>query len=428
MNVAEPNRGAIDIGETKIMMLRAGAAARGALRTIAAPKPVCAHQWARGLVLQSYAPRTMGLVPVPRGRMGVAARPKSTNARKACLANANTGQPEASETSTIIPSMDMGVDPTSGREPKSGMQKLADEVTSLGSAFGGVPPQALAIGIAGLVPYVFTSVSTLYLSWNISRGARAAAAAEMDVPSGVAGSGWLDALEIAPQTAEHLLSVLQPIHVGYGACILSFLGAVHWGLELAQYGGQLGMRRYFLGVLAPLLAWPTVMLPTDTALIVQFIGFVGMYFADAQAAANGWAPSWYHQYRFILTFVVGTCILFTLIIKGWIGEGQMMKEISYAATVSENQSGSMNSSGHRRIQANMHLFNEDDKTAIVYKDRVHAELELEQRRLALLQDALEANKRKEQEGKKDEGEEQENRAQAEKETDKDDDDDDDDSE
>jgi Protein of unknown function (DUF3429) len=45
---------------------------------------------------------------------------------------------------------------------------------------------------------------------------------------------WLD-----PVTAQHYLDLLQSIQVGYGAVLLSFLGAIHWGLEFAGMGGYL---------------------------------------------------------------------------------------------------------------------------------------------------------------------------------------------
>jgi hypothetical protein len=59
-----------------------------------------------------------------------------------------------------------------------------------------------------------------------------------------------------------------------------------------------------------------VLLPLDYALLAQFVGFTGMYFADSQATVKGWAPRWYPTYRFILTFVVGVCIVTTLIGRG----------------------------------------------------------------------------------------------------------------
>lgn len=93
----------------------------------------------------------------------------------------------------------------------------------------------------------------------------------------------------------------------------SFLGAVHWGLEMAKYGGSYPYLRYGIGIIAPALAWPSIMFPLHYALLTQFAGLTGMCYFDAQATARGWAPKWYNTYRFILTGVVGTCILMTLI-------------------------------------------------------------------------------------------------------------------
>jgi Protein of unknown function (DUF3429) len=42
-----------------------------------------------------------------------------------------------------------------------------------------------------------------------------------------------------PVTAQQWLDTLQTIQIGYGAVLLSFLGAIHWGLEFAGMGGQL---------------------------------------------------------------------------------------------------------------------------------------------------------------------------------------------
>lgn len=98
-----------------------------------------------------------------------------------------------------------------------------------------------------------------------------------------------------------------------GDQILSFLGAIHWGLEWAGYGGKFGYRRYAAGVIAPAVAWPTLLFPVEYALITQFLAFTFLYYNDARAAAAGRAPHWYGMYRFVLTFVVGASIVATLI-------------------------------------------------------------------------------------------------------------------
>lgn len=102
------------------------------------------------------------------------------------------------------------------------------------------------------------------------------------------------------------------------------MGAIHWGLEWAKYGGVHGYPRYAYGVIAPAVAWPTILLPVEYALISQFCAFTFIYFADARAVVKGWAPHWYSTYRFVLTFVVGASIVLSLIGRGQIA-GQINK-------------------------------------------------------------------------------------------------------
>ncbi|PYI06488.1 hypothetical protein BO78DRAFT_397215 [Aspergillus sclerotiicarbonarius CBS 121057] len=159
-----------------------------------------------------------------------------------------------------------------------------------------VPKEALYLGMAGVIPYVATSLQTVYLAWEIKAAA-------------MAGDGLL----FSGQSAELMLHMLEPIQVGYGAVILSFLGAVHWGLEWAGYGGKYGYKRYAAGVIAPAVAWPTLLLPVEYALISQFLAFTFLYYNDARAATHGRAPAWYSMYRFVLTFIVGASIVASLV-------------------------------------------------------------------------------------------------------------------
>jgi len=78
--------------------------------------------------------------------------------------------------------------------------------------------------------------------------------------------------------------------------------------------------RYGLGMLAPAVAWPTLLLPVQFALTAQFAAFTFLYFADARAQARGWTPPWYGTYRFVLTFVVGGAIFLSLVGRAKIGD------------------------------------------------------------------------------------------------------------
>ncbi|KAL3428165.1 hypothetical protein PVAG01_01674 [Phlyctema vagabunda] len=168
-----------------------------------------------------------------------------------------------------------------------------------------VPRDALYLGAAGILPYAATSVSTVWLSYEINHGA--------------ANHG--QGVVVSPETAHQMLEFITPVQIGYGAVIISFLGAIHWGLEYAGYGGRHSYRRYVYGVIAPAVAWPTLLMPAEYALITQFAAFNFLYFADARATVKGWFPAWYSTYRFVLTFFVGASIVISLI-----GRGQIVQQ------------------------------------------------------------------------------------------------------
>lgn len=123
-----------------------------------------------------------------------------------------------------------------------------------------------------------------------------------------------------------------------GTQIISFLGAIHWGLEWAGFGGHQGYPRYAIGIVATAVAWPTLLLSAEVGLIAQFLAFTFLYYTDARASVRGWAPSWYSTYRFVLTFVVGASIVASLIGRGQIadlitkptGPAQRMRELRKA--------------------------------------------------------------------------------------------------
>ncbi|KAL8829902.1 MAG: hypothetical protein Q9191_001745 [Dirinaria sp. TL-2023a] len=194
------------------------------------------------------------------------------------------------------------------KEPEKDEDMLAGiksdwKVVKATFALDEVPREALYIGFAGVLPYMATSLSTVYLAFDINHA-----------------QDWGTGFLFSSETAELILHVIEPIQIGYGAVIISFLGAIHWGLEWAKFGGSHGYRRYAYGVVAPAVAWPTILFPVEYALISQFLAFTFLYYADARAVVKGWAPQWYSTYRFVLTFVVGTSIVLSLIGRGEIAD------------------------------------------------------------------------------------------------------------
>ncbi|KAG7092961.1 hypothetical protein E1B28_009263 [Marasmius oreades] len=157
-----------------------------------------------------------------------------------------------------------------------------------------VPKPYLVMGLAGGLPYVGASLTTVYLA---SQAGLAASGAQINMDPGVA-------LTILDQALN--------LQVTYGAVMLSFLGALHWGMEFSGFGGHQGYRRLMLGAAPIVFAWPTLALQPMTALLFQWVGFTGLWWADAKVTGMGWAPKWYAQYRFYLSILVGTCIIGSL--------------------------------------------------------------------------------------------------------------------
>lgn len=65
-----------------------------------------------------------------------------------------------------------------------------------------VPKEAMYVGLAGVVPYLVTSLSTVFLSFDIQYSAHH-------------GTGFL----IDGAVAEQLLHIIEPIQLGYGASV-----------------------------------------------------------------------------------------------------------------------------------------------------------------------------------------------------------------
>ena len=68
------------------------------------------------------------------------------------------------------------------------------------------------------------------------------------------------------------------------------------------------------------MAWPTLLLSAEIGLITQFLAFIMLYYTDAVVTVRGWCPPWYSVYRFVLTFVVGASIVFSLTGRGQVAD------------------------------------------------------------------------------------------------------------
>lgn len=91
--------------------------------------------------------------------------------------------------------------------------------------------------------------------------------------------------------------------VAYGAVILSFIGAVHWGLALTSSGT--GTPRLLgVSVVPALIGWVSLLLSVTVALPLLILSFAGLYLYERRFLWQTHFPDWYRTLRTHLTVAV----------------------------------------------------------------------------------------------------------------------------
>jgi hypothetical protein len=142
-----------------------------------------------------------------------------------------------------------------------------------------IPQAALVLGVAGLVPFVAAAIQI--------------------------ATAW----PLGPRMTGPAL-----FHLGaYGACILSFMGGVQWGLAVAAGAeGADAARRYGASVVPALIAWAGLYLGAQTGLLLLALGFAVLLAYDLVAVTRREAPRWYGRLRIGLTVVVLMSLLIAI--------------------------------------------------------------------------------------------------------------------
>lgn len=116
---------------------------------------------------------------------------------------------------------------------------------------------------------------------------------------------WLDRSRSA--------SLWWPALLAYGAVILSFVGALHWGFAIALPGPGAAQRQRLYGwsVVPALVAWPALLWGAPGASVLLVAGLVAHWVQDRQLVARTGAalPAWYLPLRTRLTLVASACLL-----------------------------------------------------------------------------------------------------------------------
>ena len=133
-----------------------------------------------------------------------------------------------------------------------------------GSAKASAITTAKLLGYAGLLPFVFLALASLM---------------GLHLP-------------FAPS---------QALLIGYGAVILTFVGALHWGVQLASGAPSSGA--FIWSVIPSLMGWVALMVPAGFAALIIIIGLITCWAIDRRAVAKGVWPSWMGNMRTILTAI-----------------------------------------------------------------------------------------------------------------------------
>lgn len=119
--------------------------------------------------------------------------------------------------------------------------------------------------------------------------------------------GLLPFLTLAAASAAdvHHRLAWSEVLVAYGAVILSFVGALHWGFAMLGDGLSAAERRgcYLWSVVPALLAWPASWLGAPLACGLLIFGFVLHYLQDRRLVRLLDLPGWYLPLRRRLTAV-----------------------------------------------------------------------------------------------------------------------------
>lgn len=123
----------------------------------------------------------------------------------------------------------------------------------------------------------------------------------------------LGAVSAEPQAARAACDML----IVYGAIVLSFLGAVHWGFTLATDHDPAERPRLLLGVAPSIGAWLAAGVGLwlgnrVLGLLVMAALFVGTAVVEWRAHERGWVPGGYIALRLALTAIV-VIILITVL-------------------------------------------------------------------------------------------------------------------
>ena len=125
--------------------------------------------------------------------------------------------------------------------------------------------------------------------------------------------GLLPFLALAPASLldHHHGAVWSDALFAYGAIILSFVGALHWGfaMSLPDLSERQRSALYIWSVVPALIAWPALLFSPPLAAPPLVFGFIAHYLQDRRLARQVTLPAWYLPLRRRLSSVACLCLV-----------------------------------------------------------------------------------------------------------------------
>jgi len=144
-----------------------------------------------------------------------------------------------------------------------------------------IPAAPLALGLAGLIPFVWGTLSL-----------------------------FIPALQEFGSAAFGARFVGPYVQVFYGAIILAFMSGVLWGFATKSSGRE-AVIGYGLSVLPALWAFFATGGGHSSAALGLIIGYIGLLGIETWFVQRKLAPGWWMRLRLILSAVVITCLAAT---------------------------------------------------------------------------------------------------------------------
>ena len=138
---------------------------------------------------------------------------------------------------------------------------------------------------------------------------------------------WLGYGGLLPFIGLAIAGVADPLHaprytqalMAYGAVILSFVGALHWGFAMTAGALERAQRRraFVWSVVPALMAWAAMVLQGAGGVLILVAGFVAQISHDVRLARLAGLAPWYLPLRWRLTVVAVGCLVVSLS-RAWV--------------------------------------------------------------------------------------------------------------